>query len=89
METEKLIQECQEYAKKQGFSLNPDKNTVEVIIKGLLEKEAKFGKRFCPCRRITNNTEEDKKIICPCFWHLQEIKETGRCLCGLFVKTKD
>ena len=89
MEIEKLIQQYREYAQNQGFSLNPDKETVKGIVDGLLEKEKKFGKKFCPCRRVTGNKEEDDKIICPCFWHLQEIKEKGRCLCGLFVKLKD
>ena len=86
MTAEELIREYKEYAKKQGFLLNPDKETRETIIKGLLQREEKLGKRFCPCRRITGNKEEDKKIICPCFWHLEEIKESGRCFCGLFVK---
>jgi len=84
--TNKLIEECGEYAEKQGFSLNPDKRVVEILVKGLLEKEEKFGARFCPCRKITGSQEEDKKIICPCAYHRQEIKEQGRCLCGLFVK---
>ena len=86
MTAEELIKEYKEYAKKQGFLLNPDKEVTEVIIRGLLQREEKFGQRFCPCRRITGHQEEDKKIICPCFWHLEEIKEKGRCLCGLFVK---
>lgn len=83
---EKAIQEYSKYAEKNGFLLNPDKKTMEGLVRVLLEKEEKFGARFCPCRRITGNKEEDKKIICPCFWHVQEIKEKGRCLCGLFVK---
>lgn len=89
MKSEELIKEYQEYAHKMGFLLNPDKQLTESIIGGLLDREKKFGARFCPCRRITGNAEEDKKIVCPCFWHLQEIKEKGRCLCGLFVEAKD
>ena len=83
---EKAIQEYSRYAKKNGFLLNPDKKITEGLVRALLEKEEKLGARFCPCRRITGNQEEDEKIICPCFWHFQEIKEKGRCLCGLFVK---
>ena len=86
MTAEELIKEYKEHAKRQGILLNPDKEVTETIIRGLLQREEKFGQRFCPCRRITGNQEEDKKIICPCFWHLEEIKERGRCLCGLFVK---
>ncbi|MCX6759588.1 MAG: thioredoxin domain-containing protein [Candidatus Nealsonbacteria bacterium] len=82
----KLIQEVKEYAKKNGFFLNPNRKVVEGIVKSLLEREKKFGGRFCPCRRITENNEEDKKIICPCVYHLQELEKEGKCLCGLFVK---
>lgn len=83
---ERIIQEYQEYAQKNGFSLNPNRKIVEGIIKSLLEREKKFGKRYCPCRQITGNEEEDRKKICPCFWHRQEIEKTGHCLCGLFGK---
>lgn len=83
---EKIIQDYQEYAKKNGFSLNPNKKVVEEIVKVLLEREKKFGARYCPCRRITGNKKEDKKIICPCFFHREEIKKYGHCLCNLFVK---
>lgn len=85
-EIEKAIQEYGDYAKKNGFSLNPDRKTAEGIIRGLLEREKKFGARYCPCRRLTNNPEEDKKIICPCQFMRTEIKEQGHCLCNLFVK---
>lgn len=86
METESLIKKYQEYAKENGFSLNPDQKIVERIISGLLENEKKYGVRYCPCRRIVGNSEEDKPKICPCQFHRQEIEEQGHCLCGLFVK---
>lgn len=79
---EKIIKEYEEYAKENRFKLNPNREVVERIIRGLLEREKKFGKRYCPCRKVTENLEEDKKIICPC----EEIREKGICLCGLFVK---
>ena len=85
-EVQKLVQEYEEYAKKNGFSLNSNKKVVETIVKSLLEREKKFGFRYCPCRRITENPEEDKKIICPCAYHQEEIEKDGRCLCGLFMR---
>lgn len=87
MTSEELIKEHEEYAEQNGFKLNPDKKVVEVIIKGLLEREKKFGARYCPCRRITEDKEEDKKIICPCIYHKEEIEKDGKCFCGLFVRT--
>ena len=61
--TDKFIEEYREYAEKQGFSLNPDKRIVEAVAGGLLNREEKFGQKYCPCRKITGDKEEDKKII--------------------------
>jgi len=82
----KLIQEYEEYARKNGFFLSPNKKVVEAIVKSLLEKEKNLGARYCPCRRVTENAEENKKIVCPCAFHLEELERDGKCLCGLFVK---
>ena len=85
-EIEKLIKEYEEYAKKNGFSLNSDRKIRESIVKSLLEREKKFGARYCPCRKISGIPEKDKKIICPCQFMQEEIERDGHCLCGLFVK---
>ena len=82
----KLMKEYKEYAKSNGFQLNPDDKVVERIINGLLKNEEKYGKMYCPCRRVSGNEEEDAKKICPCFWHKDEIKKDGHCLCNLFFK---
>jgi len=83
---DKLIKGYEEYAEKNGFKLNPDREVVERLIKGMLENEKKYGARYCPCRRVTGNKEEDKGKICPCQFMRKEIEEQGRCLCGLFWK---
>jgi len=82
----KIIKESGEYARKNGFKLNPNRKVVEMIARGLLENKEKYGARYCPCKRITGNPEDDKPKICPCFWHREEIERDSRCLCGLFVK---
>lgn len=38
---------------------------------------------YCPCR--FGKIPENK---CPCKWHLSELKERGRCKCGLFFIRK-
>jgi len=83
---EKLAGEYGEYAKNNGFQLNPDKKTVERIISGLLANEKKYGKKYCPCRRVSGNDGEDSRKVCPCFWHKDEIKKDGHCFCRLYVK---
>jgi len=88
-EIEKIIKDSENYAIKKGIKLNPNRKTVEKIAQGLMENEKKYGFRYCPCRRVTGNKEEDIKIICPCFYHLEEIEKFGKCLCGLFAKAKE
>jgi len=83
---EKLLKEYQSYAKKNGFRLNPDQEMANSLIKALLEREKKYGARYCPCRVVSGNKEKDKKIICPCVYHKKEIKKDGHCHCFLFVK---
>jgi len=85
-EIEEIIKNYQDYAQKNGLKLNPDKKVVERLIIGMLANEKKYGARYCPCRRISGDKEEDKKKICPCQWHKEEIEKYGHCLCGLFVK---
>lgn len=81
-----ITEEYKKYAENNGFRLNPDKEAVKRLIKGLLANEKKYGARYCPCRRVSGNIEEDKKKICPCQWHRQEIEKDGHCYCGLFFK---
>ncbi|MEK7080715.1 MAG: ferredoxin-thioredoxin reductase catalytic domain-containing protein [Patescibacteria group bacterium] len=68
------------------MKLNLDKKVVESIMNGLKRNEEKYGKRYCPCRRVTGNEAEDAKIICPCIYREEEVKKDNKCLCGLFVK---
>ena len=85
-DVEKIIKEYEDYARQKGIKLNPNKEVVERLVKGLINNEKKYGKKYCPCRRISGNPEEDQKNICPCFWHLEEIEKNGQCFCGLFMK---
>ncbi len=83
---EKLLKEYQDYAKKNGFHLNPDQKVVDYLIGVLLEREKKYGEKYCPCHRVKNIKKEDDKIICPCIYHKEEIEKYGHCHCFLFVK---
>jgi len=85
-EVDELIKKYEEYAQNSGFKLNPDKETVNRVVKSLLDREKNLGARYCPCRRVTGDKEEDKKIICPCIYHKEEIEKDGHCLCNLFFK---
>lgn len=76
-----LLEKSKKYASKCGFKLNPDKRIVQLIIEGLIENKHKYGKYYCPCR-----LEHTERTICPCVYCKKEIKQNGKCLCGLFVK---
>lgn len=82
----KLIEKYEDYAKKNGFRLNPNKEIVKGLVEALFMNEKKYGEKYCPCRVITGDKEKDKDKICPCIWHKDEIKKMGHCHCGLFVK---
>ena len=81
-----LKKKSEEYAKSSGFKLNPDDKIVNFVIKGLLKNKKEKGELYCPCRRVTGDKKKDMQIICPCIFHLTEIREQGKCHCGLFVK---
>ena len=83
---DEMIKGYEDYAQKNNLRLNPDKKAIERIMKGLLANEAKHGKKYCPCRRVTGDKAEDAKKICPCIWHKDEVEKDGHCFCNLFVK---
>jgi len=86
MNKEELKQVSQKYADSQGFQLQPDTVKLDMILGGLLNNEKIHGFRYCPCRRVTDDEAENKRIICPCAYHKDEIKEDGHCKCFLFLK---
>ncbi len=76
----KQINEYRTYAQENGFALNPDERVVSSLVKALLANEEKFGKKYCPCRKIHSDD-----TVCPCAFLKDEIKEKGCCHCLLFV----
>jgi ferredoxin-thioredoxin reductase catalytic chain len=67
------------------FRYNPDAETVARILEGLAKRRARFGEAYCPCRIVTGKAENDKRIVCPCAMHEEEIARQGFCHCRLFV----
>lgn len=76
-----------EHANRNNIRLNPDKKIVNGILDKLMIRKRKFGDFYCPCRMVTDDYEKNKEIVCPCIYHLDEIKINGSCLCDLFVKS--
>jgi len=87
---EELRKNIKEYAGKvEGVKVNPDKDRVEVIIKGLLKNKEKHGEVYCPCRIVSGKKEKDEEIICPCVFHRGEIELEEHCRCLLFYENKN
>lgn len=83
---QKMYEWTEKYANKAGYRLNPDKDALDYLLDGLVIKLEKFGMRYCPCRIVTGNKEEDRKIVCPCVYHKEEVEKDGNCHCELFFK---
>jgi ferredoxin-thioredoxin reductase catalytic subunit/glutaredoxin len=73
------------YTEKGPYRLNPSRNVWEGIVRGIGRQAQTFGWPYCPCQQRTGDPEEDKKFICPCYRHKEDIAATGQCICGLFV----
>lgn len=91
MNTEQLRQAWENFTKNNDFKLNPDKEHVDFIVKGVLENEKKHKLKLCPCRLRDGTREKDLELICPCNFKTHEtwLKPKNRppmCWCGLFVK---
>ncbi len=91
MDKNKFRHAIEEFASKNEFQVNPDKNRVDMLIGGTFNCEKNQGMKFCPCRLITKDFEEDIKLVCPCNFLIHDTykdKDNGECWCGLFVRRK-
>lgn len=73
------------FAEKTGYILNPDRAMLREIATGLLENRKRYGYASCPCRIASGKFQDDRDIICPCIYRDADLKEYGRCFCGLYV----
>jgi len=81
----KTVDKLDREAEEGGYHLNPDKEFLKDLIKGLLTNEDRYGYMACPCRLASGNKSDDLDIICPCDYRDQDIVEYGACYCALYV----
>ncbi len=72
------------YCTQKGYAINPSWMMATNLKSNLCEMEATFGKRYCPCFEPSGDKALDKKMMCPCEYVEDEIKEYGTCHCALF-----
>jgi ferredoxin-thioredoxin reductase catalytic chain len=80
-----IADRVQKHEAQSACRLNPDTRMVEGLIEGLVRRKVKFGDYYCPCRIVTGKADVDKLNVCPCVTHEDEIAQTGKCHCALFV----
>ncbi len=86
-----FIRAIETFAENNDFQVNPDKEKVGMLLEGIFNNEKNHGLKYCPCRLIAKERDEDLKLICPCNFLIHETykeKEDGECWCGLFVRRK-
>jgi len=76
----------EKYINKNQYALNPSWMMSTNLKIWLSEMEATFGKRYCPCFEPSSDDTLNKKMLCPCEFVEDEIKEYGTCHCALFGK---
>ena len=84
--TEEIRRRLEEYLNGKDFYFNADPEIVDSILKAMTMRFEKFGKDYCPCRRVTGEAEKDDLIVCPCVYHVEEIEKDGQCHCRLFTR---
>jgi len=84
-EAEELYKRLETIAKNKNCYLNPDKDFVMGIARGLLANRKKYGYMSCPCRLASGEGKRDLDIMCPCVYMLPDVKEFGMCYCALYV----
>jgi ferredoxin-thioredoxin reductase catalytic subunit len=92
MDKDKFRQAIEEFAGKSEFQVNPNSEKVNMLIDGVFSCDKNHGMKYCPCRLIAKDFEEDLKLVCPCNFLIHETykdKEDGECWCGLFVRRQE
>ncbi len=84
-EEQAVYERIKTFAEEKGYALNPDGELVERVVRGLVKRKEKAGEYYCPCRMTTGKPEADRKIICPCDYHEEELREKGICHCRLLI----
>jgi len=85
-EAQELVRaRIERYLRRSPYRLFPDEVVVESLITRLARNLLAHGRQYCPCRRVTGDRDADRRNICPCRTHHDEIARDGHCECRLFV----
>lgn len=91
MDKIKFREAIEEFTERSEFQVNPNSEKANMLIDGVFSCEENHGMKYCPCRLIAKDFEEDLKLVCPCNFLIHETykdEKDGECWCGLFVRRK-
>jgi ferredoxin-thioredoxin reductase catalytic subunit len=89
LDTQGFRKAIETFTQDNEFQLNPDADKVASLLDGVANNERNHGLKYCPCRLMTKEWEEDLKLVCPCNFPIHETyrgNPKGECWCSLFVK---
>ena len=84
-----FLKSIQEFTEGNEFMVNPDRAKVDLLLEGIFNNERNHSLKYCPCRLMAKEFDEDLKIVCPCNFLIHETYkgvDKGECWCGLFIK---
>ena len=73
------------YVDRGPYEFFPEKTVVEEVQKGLADNHRIKGYRYCPWMPLSGDPVEDRKKICPCERHHEDIERDGFCIWMFFV----
>lgn len=85
MDAEELYNRMKPVQEAKGYYFNADRARVLDLLNALLVNKQRYGYMGCPCRLVGGNREQDRDIICPCVYSVEDIAEFGSCYCNLYV----
>ena len=68
------------YVERGPYRFFPLTDVVEDIQRGLAKNLVNHGHLYCPCMTLSGDPVEDRKKICPCERHHEDIARDGFCI---------
>ena len=82
---ERAVRFSERYVARGPYEFFPEEEVVIEVQKGLGENELNNGYRYCPWMPLSGDPVEDRKKICPCERHHEDIERDGFCIWMFFV----
>ena len=84
-EIEELTRKIEKQLEGTPYRLVDDPTRVHQLMRSMVRRKQLKGDYYCPCRMVTDDTEENARIVCPCVYVQADIAAKGICHCGLVV----